>query len=77
MNERPLPPDADDPEVTEWTGQFVVAKRRGRWEYAARARNIRAAVILALDAGHVLLVEQYRVPLGKFCLELPAGLIGD
>jgi ADP-ribose pyrophosphatase len=34
-------------------------------------------VILALDAGHVLLVEQYRVPLGKFCLELPAGLIGD
>ena len=77
MNERPLPPDADDPEVTEWAGQFVVAKRRGRWEYAARARNIRAAVILALDAGHVLLVEQYRVPLGKFCLELPAGLIGD
>ena len=42
-----------------------------------RARNIRAAVILALDAGHVLLVEQYRVPLGKYCLELPAGLIGD
>jgi ADP-ribose pyrophosphatase len=77
VNERPLPPDADDPEVTEWAGQFVVAKRRGRWEYAARARNIRAAVILALDAGHVLLVEQYRVPLGKFCLELPAGLIGD
>jgi len=34
-------------------------------------------VILALDAGHVVMVEQYRVPLGKFCLELPAGLIGD
>ena len=77
MSERPLPPNANAPEVVEWSGQFVVAKRRGRWEYAARARNIRAAVILALDAGHVLLVEQYRVPLGKFCLELPAGLIGD
>jgi ADP-ribose pyrophosphatase len=63
--------------VLEWAGRFVVAKRRGRWEYAGRARNIRAAVILALDAGHVLLVEQYRVPLGKYCLELPAGLIGD
>jgi len=75
--ERPLPPDADAPEVLEWAGRFVVAKRRGRWEYAGRARNIRAAVILALDAGHVLLVEQYRVPLGKYCLELPAGLIGD
>ena len=77
MTERALPPDADAPEVTEWAGRFVVAKRRGRWEYAMRARNIRAAVILAIDAGHVLLVEQYRVPLGKVCLELPAGLIGD
>jgi ADP-ribose pyrophosphatase len=75
--ERPLPPDADAPEVLEWAGKFVVAKRRGRWEYAGRARNIRAAVILALDAGQVLLVEQFRVPLGKYCLELPAGLIGD
>lgn len=77
MSERPLPPDAEAPEQIEWAGQYVVAKRRGRWEYAGRARNIRAAVILALDAGHVLLIEQYRVPLGKVCLELPAGLIGD
>ncbi|MBC7160351.1 MAG: NUDIX hydrolase [Porphyrobacter sp.] len=75
--DRPLPPDADLPEQVEWAGDFVIAKRRGRWEYAGRARNIRAAVILALDAGTVLLVEQYRVPCGKYCLELPAGLIGD
>lgn len=61
-----------------WAGRFVVAKRRGKWEYVSRARNIRAAVILAVDAeGHVILVEQYRVPLGKVCIELPAGLIGD
>ena len=63
--------------MIEWSGQFVVAKRRGRWEYASRARGIRAAAILALDAGTVILVEQYRVPLGKYCLEFPAGLIGD
>ena len=77
MSDRPLPPDDDAPEQIEWAGQFVLAKRRGRWEYASRARGIRAAVILAVDAGEVLLVEQYRVPLGRFCLELPAGLIGD
>ena len=77
MTARALPPDADEPEQVEWAGRFVVAKRRGRWEYAARARDIRAAVILALDAGEVILVEQYRVPLGKSCLEFPAGLIGD
>src|SRR5215218_5317641 len=72
-----LPPDADAPVEVEWAGQFVQAKRQGRWEYAARAGSIRAAVILALDAGDVILVEQYRVPLGRRCLELPAGLIGD
>ena len=77
MSDRPLPPDADAPEQIEWAGEFVLAKRRGRWEYAGRARGLRAAVILAVDAGEVLLVEQYRVALGKFCLELPAGLIGD
>ncbi|WP_082348070.1 NUDIX hydrolase [Croceibacterium atlanticum] len=50
---------------------------RGRWEFVSRARGIRAAVILAVEEGRVLLVEQYRVPLGKRCLELPAGLVGD
>ena len=77
MSDRPLPPDADAPETVEWAGKFVQAKRRGRWEYASRARGIRAAVILAVDAGEVILVEQFRVPIGKFCLEMPAGLIGD
>src|SRR5688572_3025740 len=77
VSDRPLPPDAEAPEIVEWTGKWVIAKRRGRWEYASRARGIRAAVILALDAGEVILVEQYRVPIGRFCLELPAGLIGD
>lgn len=77
MSDRTLPPDADAPEIVEWAGKWVLAKRRGRWEYASRARSIRAAVILALDAGEVILVEQYRVPIGKVCLEMPAGLIGD
>jgi len=70
--------DADAPEDVMWAGRFVVAKKRGRWEYVSRARNIRAAVILAItDANEVVLVEQYRVPLGRACIELPAGLIGD
>ena len=77
MTDRAPPPDADAPETVEWAGQWIVAKRRGRWEYASRARGIRAAVILALDAGDVILVEQFRVPIGRICLELPAGLIGD
>lgn len=75
--------DQDQPAETMWEGRFITAKRRGKWEYVARSRGIKAAVILAIDdagdgAGpHVLLVEQFRVPLGRACIELPAGLIGD
>lgn len=68
---------ADAPEETLWEGRYLAAKRRGKWEYVSRSRGIHAAVILALDDGDVLLVEQYRAPLGRNCLELPAGLVGD
>ena len=67
-----------DRDEVVWQGRFITARRKGRWEYVSRARGIRAAVILAVDdADHVILVDQYRVPLGKRCIELPAGLIGD
>ncbi|MFN3946211.1 MAG: NUDIX hydrolase [Allosphingosinicella sp.] len=69
--------DADAPVETVWEGRFIAAKRRGRWEYVSRTRGVSAAVILAVDDGHVILVEQYRVPVGAQCLELPAGLVGD
>jgi ADP-ribose pyrophosphatase len=69
--------DGGEGEQTVWQGEYIVARKRGRWEYVARARGIRAAVILAVEEGHVLLVDQYRVPLGRRCVELPAGLVGD
>lgn len=62
---------------TVWAGKYIEARRKGRWEYVGRANNIHAAVIVAIEDGHVLLVEQNRVPLGGPCLELPAGLVGD
>ncbi len=68
--------DSEDEQIV-WQGRFITAKTRGKWEYVSRARGIKAAVILAIDAGDVLLVEQFRVPLGVNCLELPAGLVGD
>lgn len=67
----------NDAEEIRWQGRFIAAKTRGKWEYVSRVRGIGAAVILAVDDGHVILVEQYRVPLGANCLELPAGLVGD
>lgn len=75
---RPAP---DAPIETQWEGRFITVKQQGTWEYVSRSRGIHAAVILAIDEGedgrHVILVEQYRVPLKINCLELPAGLVGD
>ena len=68
---------SDDNVEMMWQGRFITAKREGKWEYVSRARDIRAAVIVAVEDGEVILVEQYRVPLGRNCLELPAGLVGD
>lgn len=69
--------DFDAPDEVMWQGKFITTRKRGKWEYVSRARGIQAAVILAVDDGHVLLVDQYRVPLGRRCIELPAGLVGD
>ena len=69
--------DEDPPERVAWEGRYIVAKTRGKWEYVARTRGVTAAVILAIHEGRAILVEQYRMPLGRPCLELPAGLVGD
>lgn len=66
-----------------WQGRFIEVHvapwgEGGRWEYVKRVNGISAAVILGLtDAREIVLVEQYRVPLGAPCIELPAGLVGD
>jgi ADP-ribose pyrophosphatase len=66
-----------------WAGRFLEMHVApwgdgGQWEYVTRTRGIQAAVILALtDDRAIVLVEQYRPPLGRPCIELPAGLVGD
>ncbi len=70
-------------EETVWSGWFLEMRvapwgSAGRWEYVKRVGGIEAAVILALTCTReIILVEQYRPPLGKSCIELPAGLVGD
>ena len=65
------------PVETMWEGKFVRALRRGKWEYASRARDIGAVVILAEFEGNLILIDQPRVALDCRCIELPAGLVGD
>ena len=72
MNLEDLPPAE-----LMWEGKFIRAFKRGKWEYASRARDIRAVVILAEHDGKLILVSQPRVAPDCHCVELPAGLVGD
>ena len=69
--------DKDAPLETVWEGKYISALKRGRWEYVSRTGSTNAVVIFAEHDGKVILIEQYRVPVGGRCLELPAGLVGD
>ena len=69
--------EEDEPRETMWQGKYVRAIKQGRWEYVSRTNEIKAVVILAEHEGKLILVEQFRFPIGKACLELPAGLVGD
>ena len=69
--------DKHAPLETPWKGKYISVFKRGRWEYVSRTGSTNAVVILAEHDGKVILIEQYRVPVGGRCLELPAGLVGD
>lgn len=69
--------DHDAPLQTMWQGKYISALKRGRWEFVSRSGSTNAVVVLAEYEGKVILIEQYRVPVGGRCLELPAGLVGD
>jgi ADP-ribose pyrophosphatase len=60
-----------------WEGKYVRAIKKGRWEYVSRVNEVRAVAILAEFEGKMILIDQWRAPLGGRCLELPAGLVGD
>jgi ADP-ribose pyrophosphatase len=66
-----------------WRGRFLEAHvapwgASGEWEFVKRVAGIQAAVIVALtEAREIVLVEQFRPPLARACIELPAGLVGD
>lgn len=60
-------------------GRFLSLVSSGGWEFVSRRGKARGVVaVLAITAdGCVLLVEQFRPPVGCFVIEPPAGLVGD
>jgi len=69
---------AQESPVPLYVGKYIQLVRRGHWEYVERTKVTGVVGIVAITPqNRLILVEQYRVPLGKRVLELPAGLAGD
>jgi ADP-ribose pyrophosphatase len=59
-------------------GKFISLVRKGTWEYATRMNVSGIVGIIAMtDDRKIILVEQFRPPVDKNVIELPAGLAGD
>jgi ADP-ribose pyrophosphatase len=74
MSNRPIPSNARV--VAE--GRYITMVDVDGWEYVTR-RGVTGIVVLVAvtPARELVLVEQYRTPVGRRCIELPAGLVGD
>jgi ADP-ribose pyrophosphatase len=65
-------------EKNHYHGRYLGMKERDRWEYAYRTNASGVVVIVPVtEAGELILVEQYRIPVESRVMELPAGLVGD
>ena len=60
-----------------YVGQHLALKTDGSWEFAERPTSGCVAILAQTDAGELLLVEQYRPPVRRRVIALPAGLAGD
>jgi len=65
-------------------GRFLKLVKRDGWELVQRTTGREIVAICAVVAPHspaddrkILLVEQFRIPVGARVLELPAGITGD
>ncbi|MFA6235028.1 MAG: NUDIX hydrolase [Bacteroidota bacterium] len=76
MDENNLGPGA--PIEVVYEGRFLQTMNWGGWEYVRRKGCTGVVGIIAITEDNcILLVEQFRPPLGKNVIEIPAGLVGD
>jgi ADP-ribose pyrophosphatase len=63
---------------TLYRGRYLSLLEVDGWEFASRS-NASGVVVLVAVTPHdeLVLVEQFRIPVGSAVIELPAGLVGD
>jgi len=65
-------------DITRYAGRYLSLLERDGWEFASRSNASGVVVLVPVtDQGEIVLVEQFRKPVGKDVIELPAGLVGD
>ncbi len=65
-------------EITLYESKWLGLYRIGHWDFVRRPNSDSCVGILAItDSDEVVLIEQFRIPVGKRVVEIPAGLVGD
>ncbi len=61
-----------------YEGKHLFLKQKGSWEYVERRFRAGGVLVVAITPeDRLLLVEEYRPPVGGRVISLPAGLVGD
>lgn len=61
-----------------YQGNYMDVVLEGSYEYAERKKSTGIVGIVAItDTKNIVLVKQYRIPVKRVCIEIPAGLVGD
>ncbi|MEO8614450.1 MAG: NUDIX hydrolase [Luteolibacter sp.] len=59
---------------TQWLGIY----RIGHWDFVRRPQSENCVGILAITPeNEIILVEQFRIPMQRRVIEIPAGIVGD
>lgn len=66
----------EKPDRVLYRGRYLTLLEREGWEFIQRRHGVAVLIAWTPDR-ELLLVEQYRIPIGRRTIELPAGLVGD
>lgn len=67
------------PEIeTLYETRWLRMQRNGHWDYVVRPQSNTCVGILAITPEReIVLVEQFRIPIQRRVIEIPAGIVGD
>ncbi len=65
-------------DTTHYKGRYLSLLERNGWEFVSRSNASKVVALVAVtENSEIILVEQYRKPVGGSVIEIPAGLVGD